>query len=103
MTGNDVITAALLRINAVSPGENPQAAEAAAALATLNDMLDAWQIERLMISTSSAWYSRYRLPSKPTRLGRVATSISLDLRASSAWASSTCRTATSRWNCHCGC
>ena len=49
MTALDVITAALLRINAIAPGENPTAAEGATGLATLHDMLDAWMIERLML------------------------------------------------------
>ena len=47
MTALDVITAALLRINAIAPGENPTAAEGATGLATLNDMLDArWRRRR---------------------------------------------------------
>lgn len=49
MTALDVITAAMLRINAIAPGENPTAAESATGLLTLNDMLDAFMTERLMI------------------------------------------------------
>ena len=49
MTALDVNTAAMLRINAVSPGENPTDAEAQTGLDNLNDMMDSWQIERLMI------------------------------------------------------
>ena len=49
MTANDVITAALRRINSIQSGENPTGAEAAAGLESLNDMLDAWNTERLMI------------------------------------------------------
>jgi hypothetical protein len=49
MTANDCINTALRRINSIAPGENPTAAETAAGLETLNDMLEAWAIERLMV------------------------------------------------------
>lgn len=49
MTALDVITAAMLRINAIAPGENPTDGEAETGLNNLNDMMDAWQAERLMI------------------------------------------------------
>jgi hypothetical protein len=49
MTANDVINTALRRINSIQTGENPTNAESQAALLSLNDMLDSWQTERLMI------------------------------------------------------
>jgi len=49
MNANDIINTALRRINSIAPGENPTAAEIAAGWETLNDMLDAWSIERLMV------------------------------------------------------
>lgn len=49
MTALDIIATSLRRINAIAPGENPTAAEAAAGLEALNDMVDSWQTERLML------------------------------------------------------
>lgn len=49
MTAGDIVATSLRRINAIAPGENPTAAEAAAGLESLNDMIDSWQTERLMI------------------------------------------------------
>lgn len=49
MTAGDIVATSLRRINAIAPGENPTAAEAAAGLECLNDMVDSWQIERLML------------------------------------------------------
>lgn len=49
MTGGDVVTTAMRRINVIEPGENPSADEAATGLESLNDMIDAWSIERQML------------------------------------------------------
>lgn len=49
MTANDIVATALRRINSIAPGENPTAAEAAAGLESLNDMIDSWLTERLML------------------------------------------------------
>lgn len=49
MTANDIVYTALRRIGSVAPGENPTAAEAFAGLETLNDMIDGWRTERLMV------------------------------------------------------
>lgn len=51
MTANDLINSAFRLINVLASGENPSAAESADALNSLNDMVDSWNIERLMIFT----------------------------------------------------
>lgn len=59
MTAGDIIQTSLRRINAIAPGENPTAAEAAAGLECLNDMVDSWLTERLMLHavTRSEFYN----------------------------------------------
>jgi hypothetical protein len=58
MTANDIIAAAMRRLGALTQGETPTAAESADALATLNDMLEAWSIDRLTVFTlASAQYT----------------------------------------------
>lgn len=49
MTAQDIVATSLRRINAIAPGENPTGPEAAAGLECLNDMVDSWQTERLML------------------------------------------------------
>jgi len=53
MTGLDLISSAMRLIGALASGETPTAAEANDGLSCLNDMLDSWQAERLMIFTIS--------------------------------------------------
>lgn len=50
-TANDIIARALRTINAIDPGETPDASESQDAFLALNTMIDAWQAERLMIFT----------------------------------------------------
>lgn len=47
----DIIKSALRLINVLGSGRNPSASESADALAILNQMIDGWQIDRLMIFT----------------------------------------------------
>lgn len=47
----DLIAAALRSVGAIEPGENPTASEIQNALFTLNQMIDSWQAQRLMIYT----------------------------------------------------
>lgn len=47
----DIITSAMRLLNAAASGEGIEPAEASDGLVTLNQMLDAWQIEQLMIFT----------------------------------------------------
>lgn len=47
----DIIKSALRLVNVLGSGANPTASEAEDALAILNQMIDAWQIDRLMIYT----------------------------------------------------
>lgn len=49
MTGNDVIASALRKIGVLASGEPLDAAAGADALVVLNDMLDSWNAERLII------------------------------------------------------
>lgn len=49
VTPNDIINSALRKINSLAIGEVPQGQESLDGLWTLNQMVDAWQIERLMI------------------------------------------------------
>lgn len=49
MTGLDLITGALRLLGVVASGEFPSASELQDGLASLNDMIDTWQTERLMI------------------------------------------------------
>ena len=51
MTALDIITSAMKKFQGVASGEDPTADEAQDGLDNLNDMMDAWQIERLMIYT----------------------------------------------------
>lgn len=51
MTGNDLITSTLRLIGAISAEETPSAAEANDALAVLNQLIDQWNAERMMIFT----------------------------------------------------
>jgi hypothetical protein len=51
MTGLNLIKSAMRLIGVLSSGENPSDAEANDALAILNQLIDAWQIQRLMIYT----------------------------------------------------
>jgi hypothetical protein len=51
MTGLDLVASAMRLIGALASGETPSAAEANDGLVCLNDMLDSWQAERLMIFT----------------------------------------------------
>ncbi len=53
MTGVDLISSSLRLIGVLASGETASGAEATDALAILNDMIDSWQIERLMIFTTS--------------------------------------------------
>lgn len=56
-TVRDMIGRALRLVGAVDPGEAPQTEEENDALQTLNDLLDAWRIERLLLPyTASAVY-----------------------------------------------
>ena len=48
-TARDLIKGALRLIGAIGPGETPTAEEQADALSALNDMLDSWSNERLVI------------------------------------------------------
>lgn len=50
-SGLDIIKSSLRLINAIAPGESVPSDEAQDALSVLNDMLDAWNAERLMIFT----------------------------------------------------
>lgn len=49
VTSQDLINGALRLINAIAIGETPSADESKDALAVLNQMIDAWQADRLMI------------------------------------------------------
>jgi len=49
MSANDIIASSLRLINAIAVGETPTAQEQSDALMVLNEMLDVWQAERLMI------------------------------------------------------
>lgn len=49
MTVRDVISGAFRLLGVLAAGENPQADETQDALASLNDMIEAWKIERLMV------------------------------------------------------
>jgi hypothetical protein len=49
LTASDIIKAALRSIGAYSSGETPTAAEMQDALLTLNQMIDHWQAQRLMV------------------------------------------------------
>jgi len=51
-TAMDIITGALRNINALEAGETPSAADAADALMVLNDLIEAWSIDKLMIFSS---------------------------------------------------
>lgn len=51
MTGNQLIQSALRLIGGVGTGEVPNAAESADAFEALNQMIDAWNAEKLMIFT----------------------------------------------------
>lgn len=51
MTGNDLINSSLRLIGVTASGEQPTADEANDALVILNQMLDSWNAERLMIFT----------------------------------------------------
>lgn len=48
-TVRDLIKSALRQIGAIDPGENVEASEAADALATLNQMLEQWSTENLLV------------------------------------------------------
>lgn len=48
-TVRDLLKGSLRLIGAISPGETPSAQEQVDALSALNDMLDSWSIEKLMI------------------------------------------------------
>src|SRR5271154_5020111 len=50
-TALDLIKSAMRVLNVLASGEEPSGAEAADGLGILNQMLDSWQIERLMIFT----------------------------------------------------
>jgi hypothetical protein len=52
MKANDLIASSLRLIGVLASGETPSAAEAADGLMILNDMVDLWQTERLMIFTT---------------------------------------------------
>ena len=54
MTVADLLTAALKRINVIQAGEVPTADDQADAFLRLNDLMDAWQTERLTIPFSLA-------------------------------------------------
>jgi hypothetical protein len=49
MTALDIITNAMRKFQGIESGENPSASEAQDGLEDLNDMIDTWQTERLMI------------------------------------------------------
>lgn len=51
-TGLNLITAALRKINVLAEGEAPSAAQSNDALSALNDMIDSWSNENLMIINS---------------------------------------------------
>lgn len=51
-TAMDIITGALRNINALEAGETPSASDAADALQVLNDLIEAWSIDKLMIFSS---------------------------------------------------
>jgi len=51
-TANDVVTAALRRINAYSAGQPLDPNDASDALSMLNDMIESWSLEHLMIFNS---------------------------------------------------
>lgn len=51
VTALDIISKALRMINVLASGEVPSGSEASDALATLNQMMDEWNAERLMIFT----------------------------------------------------
>lgn len=51
MTGQDLISASLRLIGVLASGEAPSASEANDALSTLNDLLDCWSTESLLINT----------------------------------------------------
>jgi hypothetical protein len=51
MTGLDLLTRALRTIGALESGEVPSSDEAADGLVSLNDLLDSWNAERLMVFT----------------------------------------------------
>lgn len=48
-TVRDLIKSSLRQIGAIDPGENVEAGEAADALATLNQMLESWSLENLLV------------------------------------------------------
>lgn len=48
-TANDLIERALVKARVIAPGESLQANKADQVLAELNDMLDSWQLEKLMV------------------------------------------------------
>lgn len=52
-TGLDLITGALRRINSYAPGQKLEGVDTTDALSTMNDLLDAWSIEELMIYGSA--------------------------------------------------
>jgi hypothetical protein len=51
-TALDIITGALRNINALEAGETPGASDTADALQVLNDMVEAWSIDKLMVYSS---------------------------------------------------
>lgn len=51
MTGNDLIASAMRLCGVLANGENPEASEAQDAFLILNQMIDAWTADRLMIFT----------------------------------------------------
>src|SRR5262245_39397408 len=53
MTGQDLIASSLRLIGALASGETPPAGEAADAVVILNQMLDAWSANELMVFTLS--------------------------------------------------
>lgn len=52
LTATDIITSALRLIGAVAAGETPEDAELSDGLVVLNQMIDSWNTERLMIFTT---------------------------------------------------
>ena len=52
-TGQDLITGALRNLNVLASGETPQGTDGTDALQVLNDMLEAWALEKLMIFSST--------------------------------------------------
>jgi hypothetical protein len=53
MLAQDIITNALLLTGAIAAGETPTATELADGLYALNDLIDGWQVEDLMIPTQA--------------------------------------------------